>query len=82
VEGLTETKGACFGVHEALCIYAVVVQLGVFVRLLTVEVGVSLTFFFFSLLVGPFPSTEGLCLVLLHLVMPCSIDIAGCSALV
>ena len=62
MEGLTETKGACFGVHEALCIYAVVVQLGVFVRLLTVGVGDVSDFFF--------PALGNVTLLLGYLVQP------------
>lgn len=74
------------GLHQVLCIYIMVIG---FVGLVTVRVGVFsdslLTLGIFLLLLGCLvqPWCEGLFLVLLQLVMPCSVNMKweGCSFL-
>lgn len=69
------------GLCQALCIYVMVVKL-VFVGLLKAGIGVRLILlpalgpFFLSWVVLP-SLIKGFCLVLEHLVMPCSTDIPG-----
>lgn len=71
------------GLIYTLCIYGIVVQIGVLVRLLTV--GARADSYFFTSFWNPIPSTQlpcsalmqGRCLFLLQFDMPCFVDIWG-----